>query len=107
MELWVLEVIRDTKVRRERRVTAVCLVLQDCLGGQDLWVQKVSPSWVLRDLLVLQAILGHLGLDDLVHGGRQALLDLRDLYLHMDQLSMSLDLLVLPAHQDLQDMAIR
>lgn len=72
-----------------------------------MWVQKVSPSWVLRDLLVLQAILGHLGLDDLDQEGRQALLDLQDLYLHMDQLSMSLDLLVLPAHQDLQDMAIR
>lgn len=35
--LRVLEVIRDTQVRREKRVTKVCLVLQDCLGGQDLW----------------------------------------------------------------------
>lgn len=50
MVLWVLEAIRDTKVRREKRVTQVCLVLQDCQEGQDWWVRKVSPSLVLQVL---------------------------------------------------------
>lgn len=107
MELWALEVSRDTKGRRERRVTVVCLDLQDCLGGQDLWVQKVSPSWVLQDLLVLQVNLELMGLEDPALEGPQALLDPQDQYLHMDQLSVSLDLLVLQAHQDLQDMQTR
>lgn len=35
--LRVPEGIRGTRVRRERRVTAGRPVLQDCLGGQDLW----------------------------------------------------------------------
>lgn len=107
MELWVREVIRDTKVRRETRVTAVCLVLLDCLAGQDLWVPKVSLSWDLMDLLVLWASLELLGLDDLAPEGPLALLDPQDLHLAMDQMPVSLAPPVPKARQDLQEMPTR
>lgn len=48
-------------------------------------VLKVSPSWVLRDLLVLRVSLDPLGSDELVPEGPLALLDPQDLHLHMDQ----------------------
>lgn len=107
MELWVLKVIRETKVRREKRVTQAFLVLQDCQGDQDLWVQKVNPLWVLQVLLVLLASLDPLGSDALVPEGHLALLDPQDLHLHMDQLSVYLALLVLLVPQVLQVMPTR
>lgn len=107
MELWGREVIRDTKARKEKRVTVVSLVLQDFLGGQDLWAQKVSPLWVLKALLVLQVNLEPLGLGGLAPVDLLALLVPQDLFLHMDQLSVFPDLLVLLGHQELQDMPTR
>lgn len=48
-------------------------------------VQRVNPSWVPQDLLVLRASLEPLGSDDLVPEGPLALLDHQELHLHMDQ----------------------
>lgn len=104
MESWVPEGIRGTRVRRERRVTAGRPVLQDCLGGQDLWVQKVNPSWVLKGLWVLRADLDLLGTDVLDLEGPLALLVPQDLHMEM---SVSPDLLVPPDHRDLQVMPAR
>lgn len=96
--LWVLEVIRDTKVKREKRGT---LVLLDFQGGQDLWAQKVSRLWVHQVLPVLLACLELLVSDDLVLVGPLALLDPQDLHLPMDPLSVSPALLGLLVHQDM------
>lgn len=104
MELWGLKVIRDTKVRREKRGTQACPALQGCQGGQDLWVPKVSPSLVQRVLLVLLVSLDLRDLDDLDPEVPLALLGPQDHHLHMDQLSVFPALLVLQVHQALRDM---
>lgn len=104
MKLRVIEVSRDSQVRRGRKVTADQLGPQDCLGGPDLWVLKVSPSWALMDLLVHQASLGPRGSAVLALEVPLDPLDHQDLQLHMDQLPMFLDLRDPQDHQDPQDM---
>lgn len=104
MELWVLEATRDTKVKRERRVTAVCRVLQDCPGGQVLWAQKESPSLALQDRSVPRVNPVPLGSDDPVPEGHPALLDPQEPHLHLDRAPVSRALLVRLAQRGLQEM---
>lgn len=60
------------------------LLLKSSLFIRSCRVLKVSPLWVLQDLLVLRANQDPQGLDDLGLEGRLALLDPLDLHLHMD-----------------------
>lgn len=103
----VKKVRRAAKAKREKKVMQALLVLRDCQEDQDWWVQKVNPLWVLLVLLAPQDSLVFPGLDDLVLEVHRALLDLQDLHLTMDQMSLFLAHLVPPAHLDLQDMPTR
>lgn len=102
----VKKVRKATKGRRERRVTQVLLVLQDCQDDQDLWVQRVNQSWAPLVLLVFRDSQVLLEQDVLGQEAHQALLDLQDLHLHMDQ-SQFLALVVRLDLPDLQDMPSR
>lgn len=104
MEMWGRKVIRDTKVRREKKGMRACLVLRGSQGGQALWVRKANPLLVQWVLLVLLVSLDLQDLDGLDLKVRLALLGPQDHPLHTDQLSVSPALLVLLVHQALQDM---